>query len=115
MLPSQQLVHTILATTEPQGGTLAAMIGIVTLVIAATAVFGELQAALEPHLGGQAQTHQRCVGQPLSWLRQRFFSLAIVLAIAFLLLVSLAVSAALAGVARYLQGPERRGRCSAVA
>src|SRR5262249_28596644 len=26
---SQQLVHTILATTEPQGGTLAAMIGIV--------------------------------------------------------------------------------------
>ena len=44
--PSQQLVHTILATTEPQGGTLAAMIGIVTLVIGATAVFGELQAAL---------------------------------------------------------------------
>ena len=28
---SQQLVHTILATTEPQGGTLAALIGIVTL------------------------------------------------------------------------------------
>ena len=39
-------MHTILATTEPQGGTLAAMIGIVTLVIGATAVFGELQAAL---------------------------------------------------------------------
>jgi len=40
------------------------------------------------------------------WLRQRFFSLAIVFAIAFLLLVSLAVSAALAGVVHYLQGPE---------
>ena len=45
-LASRQLVHTILATTEPQGGTLAAMIGIVTLAIGATAVFGELQAAL---------------------------------------------------------------------
>lgn len=29
--PSRQLVHTILATTEPQSGTLAAMIGFVTL------------------------------------------------------------------------------------
>jgi membrane protein len=40
------------------------------------------------------------------WLGQRFFSLVIVLAIAFLLPVSLAVSAAMAGVAHYLQGPE---------
>ena len=52
--PSRQLVHTILATTEPQGGTLAAMIGIVTLVIGATAVFGEAAGRSEPHLGGQA-------------------------------------------------------------
>ena len=42
----RQLVHTIVATTESHSGTLAAVIGIVTLLIGATAVFGELQAAL---------------------------------------------------------------------
>ena len=104
--PSRQLVHTILATTEPQGGTLAAMIGIVTLVIGATAVFGELQAALNLIWEVKPKPINGVWANLWYWLRQRFFSLAIVLAIAFLLLVSLAVSAALAGVAHYLQGPE---------
>ena len=104
--PSRQLVHTILATTEPQGGTLAAMIGIVTLVIGATAVFGELQAALNLIWEVKPKPINGVWANLWYWLGQRFFSLAIVLAIAFLLLVSLAVSAALAGVAHYLQGPE---------
>src|SRR5215475_11134000 len=104
--PGRQLVHTILATTEPQGGTLAAMIGIVTLVIGATAVFGELQAALNLIWEVKTQPISGLWASLWGWLRQRFFSLAIVLAIAFLLLVSLAVSATLAGVAHYLQGPE---------
>jgi membrane protein len=103
--PSRQVVHTILATTEPQGGTLAAMIGIVTLVIGATAVFGELQAALNLIWEVKPKPINGVWANLWIWLRQRFFSLAIVLAIAFLLLVSLAVSAALAGVAHYLQGP----------
>ena len=40
-----------------------------------------------------------------AWLKERVFSLTIVLALAFLLLVSLAVSAALAGAAALLWGP----------
>jgi len=104
--PSRLLVHTILATTEPQSGTLAAMVGIVTLVIGATAVFGELQAALNLIWEVKPKPVSNIWANLWSWLGQRFFSLAIVLAIAFLLLVSLAVSAALAGVAHYLQGPE---------
>jgi membrane protein len=104
--PGRQMVHTILATTEPQGGTLAAMIGIVTLVIGATAVFGELQAALNLVWEVKPKPINGVWANLWSWLRQRFFSLAIVLAIAFLLLVSLAVSAALAGVVHYLQGTE---------
>jgi len=103
---SRQLVHTILATTEPQGGTLAAMIGIVTLVVGATAVFGELQAALNLVWEVKPKPINGVWANLWYWLRQRVFSLAIVLAIAFLLLVSLAVSAALAVVAHYLQGPE---------
>jgi membrane protein len=104
--PGRQMVHTILATTEPQGGTLAAMIGIVTLVIGATAVFGELQAALNLIWEVKPKPINGVWANLWIWLRQRFFSLAIVLAIAFLLLVSLAVSAALAGVVHYLQGTE---------
>jgi len=103
---SRQLVHTILATTEPQGGTLAAMIGIVTLVVGATAVFGELQAALNLIWEVKPKPINGVWANLWYWLRQRVFSLAIVLAIAFLLLVSLAVSAVLAVVAHYLQGPE---------
>src|SRR5919198_4836706 len=103
---SRQLVHTILATTEPQGGTLAAIIGIVTLAIGATAVFGELQAALNLIWEVKPKPLNGMWANLWHWLRQRFFSLAIVLAIAFLLLVSLAVSAALAGLEQYLHGPE---------
>ena len=42
----RELVTSILAATNPQGGTLATVIGLVTLLIGATAVFGELQATL---------------------------------------------------------------------
>jgi len=102
---SRQLANTILTTTEPQGGMLAALIGIVTLAIGATAVFGELQAALNLIWEVKSKTINGVWANLWSWLRQRFFSLAIVFSIAFLLLVSLVISAALAGVTHYLQGP----------
>lgn len=99
----RQLVSTILTTTEPQGGTLAAIIGAVTLLISATAVFGELQAALNLIWEVKPVATGVWVGLWF-WLKQRLWSLAIVLAIAFLLLVSLVVSATLAGATAYLQG-----------
>jgi membrane protein len=105
--PSRQLVHTIVMTTEPQGGTLAAIIGIVTLLLSATAVFGELQAALNL-IWEVKPTATRSVWSSLWFiLKQRLLSLAIVLAIAFLLLVSLVISAALAGAATYLRGQDQ--------
>src|SRR5919202_5280186 len=42
----RELVHTILTATPLQGGPWAAVLGLGTLVIGATAVFGELQATL---------------------------------------------------------------------
>jgi membrane protein len=102
---SRQLVTTILTSTEPQGGALAAIIGIVTLAIGATAVFGELQAALNLIWEVKPKPIDGVWANLWNWLRQRFFSLAIVLSIAFLLLVSLVISAALAGVTHYVQGP----------
>ena len=74
------------------GNVIAAVIGIVALVLGATGVFGQLQAALnrawevgpDPAQGGLK-----------SFLVKRVFSLGMVLALAFVLLVSLVLSAAL--------------------
>ena len=84
----RELVTSILAATNPQGGTIATIIGLATLLIGATAVFGQVLAELAHH-------------------KDRIFSLTLVLALAFLLLVSLVISAALAGAAAWFQGPEQ--------
>src|ERR671925_702777 len=103
----RELVNSILTTTTPQGGTWATVIGLVTLLIGATAVFGELQATMNliwevrPAPTGGVWAGIRAL------LKERLFSLAIVFALAFLLLVSLVISAALAGAASLVQGSDR--------
>src|SRR5919108_2194941 len=103
----RELVTSILTTTSPQGGTLAAVVGLVTLVIGATAVFGELQATMNLIWEVRPAPTSGVWAGIWAWLRQRIFSLAIVLALAFLLLVSLVISAALASAAALFQGPEQ--------
>jgi membrane protein len=103
----RELVTSILTTTSPEGGTWATVVGLVTLLIGATAVFGELQATMNliwevrPAPTGAIWAGIRAL------LKERLFSLAIVFALAFLLLVSLVISAALAGAASWFQGPEQ--------
>jgi membrane protein len=103
----RELVTSILTTTTPQGGTLATVLGLVTLLIGATAVFGELQATLNLIWEVQLAPTGGARAGIWAWLRERLFSLALVLALAFLLLVSLVISAALTAAAALLQGPER--------
>jgi membrane protein len=103
----RELITTILATTSPQGGALATIIGLVTLFIGATAVFGELQATMNLIWEVQPAPTGGVWAGIWAWLRQRIFSLAIVFALAFLLLVSLVISAALASAAALFQGPEQ--------
>src|ERR671938_1718715 len=103
----RELITSILTTTSPQGGTLATIVGLVTLFIGATAVFGELQATMNLIWEVQPAPTGGVWAGIWAWLRQRIFSLAIVFALAFLLLVSLVISAALAGAAAWLQGPEQ--------
>jgi membrane protein len=103
----RELVTSILATTSPQEGTIATVIGLITLFIGATAVFGELQSTM--NLIWEVQPAPTCgVWSGIwAWLRARVFSLAIVFALAFLLLVSLVISAALASAAALFHGPEQ--------
>ena len=97
----RELVHTILTATPLQGGPWAAVLGLGTLVIGATAVFGELQATLNLVWEVQPAPTGGVWAELWALLKARLFSLALIFALAFLLLVSLVISAAL------LQGPEQ--------
>src|SRR5882724_7117942 len=103
----RELVNSILTTTSPKGGTWATVVGLVTLLIGATAVFGELQATLNLIWEVQPAPTGGVWAGLWALLKKRLFSLALVLALAFLLLVSLVISAALAGAAAWFQGPEQ--------
>ena len=79
-------------------GIFATAVGIGTLIIAATAVLGELQSALNliwkaPPSGGLGLWHL---------VKSRLVSLSVILVIGFLLLVSLVISTALAAFSDYL-------------
>jgi membrane protein len=103
----RELVTSILAATNPQGGTVATIIGLATLLIGATAVFGELQATLNLIWEVQPAPTNGVWAGIWALLRDRIFSLTLVLALAFLLLVSLVISAALAGATALFHGPEQ--------
>jgi membrane protein len=103
----QELVTSILTTSSPAGGTWATVVGLVTLVIGATAVFGELQATMNLIWEVRPAPTGGVWAGIWALLRERLFSLALVFALAFLLLVSLVISAVLAGAAAWFQGPEQ--------
>jgi membrane protein len=81
-----------------RSGILATAVGIGTLIVAATAVFVELQSALNVIWKAPAS------GSHGVWrlLKSRLLSLSIILVIGFLLLVSLVISTALAAFSDYL-------------
>src|SRR5918996_1622780 len=103
----RELVTSILTTTNPEGGLWATVVGLVTLVIGATAVFGELQTTMNLIWEVRPAPTGGLWAGIWALLKERLFSLALVLALAFLLLVSLLISAVLAGAAAWFQGPER--------
>jgi membrane protein len=82
---------------EPAKNLIATIIGFVTLLIGATGVVGELQDALNTIWNVEGKSSSGIIGM----LRQRLFSLGMILGIGFLLLVSLVFSAILTRVASY--------------
>lgn len=70
------------------------MISIITLLIGATTVLAALQQALDQIWQSARLARTGLVG----WIRTRFLSLGFILAVGFLLLVSLTISTGLAGI-----------------
>ncbi len=95
---SAAAVQAMLRSASGTGsGIFATAVGIGALIIAATAVLGELQSALNVIWRAQASR-----GGLWHLLKSRLLSLAVILVIGFLLLVSLVISTALTAFSHYL-------------
>jgi membrane protein len=91
-------VQSILAhATTPSSGVIGAIVGIVLAVFGASGVFGELQTSLDQIWRVESKPGRGIKG----FLRDRVFSFTLVMGVAFLLLVSLVLSAALAAAGAY--------------
>ncbi|MEP7205355.1 MAG: YihY/virulence factor BrkB family protein [Casimicrobiaceae bacterium] len=89
------------SASDPGKGTIATIIGVVTLIFGATTVFGELQSALDRIWRAPAATKKEGIWK---LVRTRVLSFGMILGIGFLLLVSLAASAGIAALSK-LWGP----------
>jgi membrane protein len=85
-------------SSQSGSGLVATIVSVVSLLIGATTVLAALQSALE-----QIWKSDRLIRTGvLGWVRTRFLSLGFILAIGFLLLVSLTVSTALANLRTWI-------------
>ncbi|MBZ9756511.1 YihY/virulence factor BrkB family protein [Mesorhizobium sp. ESP6-5] len=78
------------SASNPSSGAIATIVGLVTLLLTASGVFGEMQTALNEIWKAKPQG-----GSVSRLIRARTASLGLVIALGFLLIVSLAVSAAI--------------------
>jgi YihY family inner membrane protein len=89
------------AAREPSTGILASIVGGVLLLVGATATFAELQTDLDRIW----RVPEKAKPSGLwGWLRSRILSFGLVLGLAFMLMISLVVSAALAAASEWLGG-----------
>lgn len=78
------------SASRPAEGALGTLVGLLVLVVGATSVFAELKDDLNRIWKVPARRNDSGV---LAWLRTRILSIGLILAIGFLMLVSLAASA----------------------
>lgn len=95
-------IHALLdsAGRRPEQGFFATALGTVLLLVDAGGVVGQLQDSLNTIWGVTPKTGRGMFG----FLKDRFFSYAMVLGVGFLLLVSLVISAGLTAVSRLVGG-----------
>jgi membrane protein len=95
---AKAIADMIQSANQPTKGTIATVLSVVTLLFGASGVFGELQSALNSIWRVQPKPGRGIWGI----IRDRFVSFAMVLGVAFLLLVSLVISTVLAAMGTLL-------------
>ena len=95
-----EAVETMLrAASRPVSGVIATVVGLITLFLGATGVFGQLQSGLNAVWGVSPKPGRIVKGL----IRTRIVSFTMVLGVGFLLLVSLVVNAALAAFNTFVE------------
>jgi membrane protein len=92
---------TLQSLSKPSHGVVSAVVGVVVLLVGATSVFGELQDALDRIWRAPARVRATGI-----WglLRSRLLSFGMILGIAFLLMVSLVLSAGISALGKWWGG-----------
>jgi len=95
---SARLLLSAMRASQTQQGTIATIVSIVSLIVGATSVFAVLQLALEQMWGIETHTSRGWWG----FVRTRLMSLGVILAIGFLLLVSLSITTAVSALRGFI-------------
>jgi membrane protein len=82
---------------KPKTGTIATILGVVTLLLGASGVFGQLKDALNTIWDVKPKEGRGIMGM----VKDRFFSFAMVFGLGFLLLVSLVIDTAIGAMGKY--------------
>jgi membrane protein len=82
---------------KPKTGLVATILGVITLILGASGVFGQLKDALNTIWDVKPKEGRGIMGM----VKDRFFSFAMVFGLGFLLLVSLVIDTAIAAVGKY--------------
>lgn len=85
---------------ESPGNIVSMVVGFALMLLGATTIFAQLQSALNRIWGVKAAPENAVLG----FARARLVSLGVVMGLAFLMLVSLVLSAAISGLQEYLDG-----------
>jgi membrane protein len=96
---AEALQGMVRSASDRMTGKIATLIGIATIVLATSGVFGEVQSSL--NVVWNIATRRSALSR---LVRARLASLGLVAAFGFVLIVSLVVSAALTGLSTYLHG-----------
>jgi membrane protein len=96
---SQALEQMIQAAAKPKSGTIATVIGIVMLLLGASGLFAQLKDALNTIWNVEKKKAAGIMGM----IRERFLSMAMVLGIGFLLLITLVFDAAISAMGPMLE------------
>jgi len=94
-----QLQEIIKNASVSSKGTIAATIGVITLLIGATTVFSEIQDSINMIWGLKAKPKRGW----LKMVQNRFLSFSVIISLGFLLLVSLAISGIIESISTRLQ------------
>lgn len=97
---ADQIQAMIMMSVKSKSSVLATIIGIVTIIIGATAVFVELQKSLNIIWEVKASA---AVSGIWTFLKTRLFSFGLILSVAFLLLISLVMSSLIAALGSWVQ------------